>query len=75
MSNQATPSDKPRLPIPMDWLVGLATAPILVGLACSKLAQTVLQDAGQLSEEIFRGDRLPPLPFPKANSENRSKTD
>ncbi|WP_036531076.1 hypothetical protein [Neosynechococcus sphagnicola] len=45
------------------WL-GLATIPVLTGLCISRTLMTLVQEMGQGSEEIFRGDRLPSLNFP-----------
>ncbi len=42
-------------------LVGLATAPMLLGLVAAKVLSDAVREAGQLSEEMFRGDRLPLL--------------
>ena len=50
--------------------LSLATFPVLVGLfAVNALAQG-LQDVGEASEEIFRGDRLPILNFPDTETES-----
>lgn len=63
-------SDKPlgqaqasSLPSP-DLLLSLATAPFLVGLLTSSVIGAAMQEIGRLSEEVFRGDRLPLLNFP-----------
>ncbi|KAM3090215.1 hypothetical protein ACKFKG_30690 [Phormidesmis sp. 146-35] len=50
-----------NLKINPEVLLGLATLPVLVGLVgVNAIAQSV-QELGMLSEEIFRGDRLPVL--------------
>jgi hypothetical protein len=53
-----------------DLLLGAATVPLLLGLVGVKVLSKLVQDAGQLSEEVFRGDRLPILtqPHPGAAS-------
>lgn len=50
-----------------ELLLSLATGPLLVGLVGQKLLSQALQEWGALSEEIFRGDRLPILTVPAAN--------
>lgn len=42
-------------------LVGLAVVPVLVGMVGVRAIADGLQELGSLSEEIFRGDRLPVL--------------
>lgn len=42
-------------------LVGLAVVPVLVGMVGVRAIADGLRDLGSLSEEIFRGDRLPIL--------------
>ncbi|NJP11635.1 MAG: hypothetical protein HC866_21005 [Leptolyngbyaceae cyanobacterium RU_5_1] len=51
-------------PISLELLVSLATGPLLLGLVGGKVISEVFRDIGQLSEEVFRGDRLPLLKFP-----------
>ncbi|UBF24416.1 hypothetical protein K9N68_22310 [Kovacikia minuta CCNUW1] len=65
-------SDKvsPKTSLPLtdlivpEFLLGLATAPLLVGLVGTKVVTQALRELGELSEEVFRGDRLPTLNFP-----------
>ncbi|WP_421654672.1 hypothetical protein [Leptothermofonsia sp. ETS-13] len=45
-------------------LISLATGPLLLGLVGGKALLVGLREVGELSEEIFRGDRLPLLNFP-----------
>jgi hypothetical protein len=52
-----------NLKISSELLLGFATAPLLVGLLASKALAELMQDLGQASEEVFRGDRLPVLDF------------
>jgi hypothetical protein len=42
-------------------LVGLAMVPMLMGMVGVRAIADGLQELGALSEEIFRGDRLPVL--------------
>lgn len=55
----------PELPISPEWLVGLATVPLLGGLVMAHAAQDWLIQLGVASEELFRGERLPILNVPK----------
>lgn len=52
------------LPIPTDFLLSLATGPLLLGVVSLEAVLSGLQTSGINSEELFRGDRLPLLPFP-----------
>lgn len=47
-----------------DIALSLATAPVLIALVGGNAIAQTLQELGSLSEEIFRGDRLPQLDFP-----------
>jgi len=47
-----------------DLLLSLATGPVLVGVISLNAIGSWLQQVGEASEEVFRGDRLPILPFP-----------
>ncbi len=47
-----------------DIALSLATAPVLIALVGATAIAQTLQDLGTLSEELFRGDRLPRLDFP-----------
>ncbi len=57
------PSSKPTFvdisPQATQVLLSLATGPLLLGIVGAKAAASLIQDLGQWSEEIFRGDRLP----------------
>jgi hypothetical protein len=44
------------------WL-SVATLPFLLGYLGLRLGAKALQELGEASEEIFRGDRLPILPL------------
>ncbi len=54
--------------IPSELLLSLATAPLLVGLRAGQALAQFLQEVGEASEEVFRGDRLPVLNFPTAEA-------
>ncbi len=53
--------------MPQFWL-SLSTAPLLLGILSEKALAQWLQTAGEASEEILRGDRLPILPFPHSST-------
>lgn len=48
--------------------ISVGSASILVGLTLLKGVSQSVQECGLRSEEIFRGDRLPILPFPNSES-------
>ncbi|AFY48389.1 hypothetical protein Nos7524_2550 [Nostoc sp. PCC 7524] len=50
--------------IPQSLLLQLGSASILLLLTTGKVSVKALESLGQASEELFRGDRLPILPFP-----------
>lgn len=54
--------------IPSEVLLSLAAAPLLVGLRAGQALAKFLQEVGEASEEVFRGDRLPVLNFPTAEA-------
>jgi hypothetical protein len=45
--------------------LSLVTFPLLVGLGVARPLTEGIIELGKLSEEVFRGDRLPILPFPE----------
>ncbi|MGC1395012.1 MAG: hypothetical protein WA828_12095 [Coleofasciculaceae cyanobacterium] len=55
------------LPIPTDFLLSLATGPLLLGVVSLEAVFRGIQTSGINSEEVFRGDRLPLLHFPPAD--------
>ncbi|MFN6565932.1 hypothetical protein A6770_36355 [Nostoc minutum NIES-26] len=50
--------------IPQSLLLQISTGSILLLLITGKATVKALESIGQASEELFRGDRLPILPFP-----------
>ena len=56
---------------PKPWL-SLATGPLLVALLSGKALAEWLQELGQMSEEVFRGDRLPTIGFPTTHPDSES---
>lgn len=67
-SPETPPSASFHLPISPEVLLSLATAPLLFGILATRALANVFQEAGQISEELFRGDRLPILNIPVASS-------
>ena len=51
------------------FLISAATLPLLSGLAILSTVTQKTTELGQLSEELFRGDRLPILPFPETTDD------
>jgi hypothetical protein len=47
--------------LPTKVLLSLTTAPLLLFLVGSRALATLIQEMGQTSEEVFRGERLPLL--------------
>ncbi|MBD1846415.1 hypothetical protein H6F89_23920 [Cyanobacteria bacterium FACHB-63] len=47
-----------------DVALSIATIPVLVALIGGHAIAQTLQELGTMSEELFRGDRLPHLDFP-----------
>jgi hypothetical protein len=45
--------------------LSFVTFPLLVGLGVARPLTEGIIELGKLSEEVFRGDRLPILPFPE----------
>lgn len=57
----------PRRPEPSwidiapELMLSLATGPLLLAVLGTKAMAQLIQEVGQMSEEVFRGDRLPTL--------------
>ncbi len=56
------------LPLPTDIAISLVTLPMLAAVVSSQLLAHTLQQIGDSSEELFRGDRLPSLPLLRATA-------
>ncbi len=70
-------SDASTLPAPlqkflMEAALGVGAGTLLIGLAAGRSLAKMLQDVGSLSEELFRGDRLPILHVQSPNREQVS---
>ncbi len=63
--DQNLPQPSTDAMFPSNWLLSLATAPLLVGLVGSRLISNFILELSESSEEILRGDRLPVLHFPE----------
>lgn len=59
-----------RDPSQFQWLLSALTPPLLGSLVVGDALLAGLVDLGQMSEEVFRGDRLPMLPFPSPSQDN-----
>ncbi|WP_448563888.1 hypothetical protein [Trichothermofontia sp.] len=57
-------------PARYQWLLSGLTPLLLGSLVGFDALLAGLVEAGQASEEIFRGDRLPMLPFPAPSQDN-----
>jgi hypothetical protein len=69
-TSDTTATSSLGLPIPTDFLLSLATGPLLLGFVSLEAVFKGLQTSGINSEEVFRGDRLPLLHFPPADSKD-----
>lgn len=54
---------------PPEVLLSFLTFPVIVGIVTVETAVKGIQETSSASEEIFRGDRLPVLPFPELERE------
>jgi hypothetical protein len=64
-SNHANENDQPINRTPVKLLVSITTVPILAAIVGFQALLQQVQALANNSEEIFRGDRLPLLPFPE----------
>lgn len=49
--------------VPSEIALSVATVPLLVGLVSAQALARAIAEVGAMSEEVFRGDRLPTLDF------------
>ena len=73
-SSDNTGFNLPFVSIPQSFLLQIGTASILLLLTTQKTTVKTLESMGKASEELFRGDRLPILPFPEAVDDNTLNT-
>jgi hypothetical protein len=69
-SPDSPPTDSasaPTVTVSVPLLTSLATGPVLGILAASRVLGHGLLELSRGSEEVFRGDRLPVLPFPSTS--------
>jgi hypothetical protein len=57
--------------IPVQLLISIATVPTLAAIVGLQAGLKQIQNLANNSEEIFRGDRLPLLPFPEQSQPPR----
>ncbi|WP_414526394.1 hypothetical protein [Nodularia chucula] len=67
-SSDHTGFDFPCWNIPQFFLLQIGTASIVMLVTTQKATVKTLESIGKASEELFRGDRLPILPFPEDNT-------
>lgn len=74
--NESEASTTLPFDISPEILLSLATGPLLLGILGGRALMEVVQEVSQLSEEIFRGDRLPTLndPLPTATETTKSES-
>jgi hypothetical protein len=67
VSHAATPLQK----LAIELVTGVGASSLVATLIVGKSLVKTIQDVGVLSEELFRGDRLPVLNFPKETDANQ----
>jgi hypothetical protein len=70
-SNHANEADKSISHPPVKLLVSIATVPTLAAIVGVQALLQQVQTLANHSEEVFRGDRLPLLPFPEPSAQSR----
>ena len=70
-SNHVNEADQPISRAPVKLLVSIATVPALGAIVGLQALLQQIQALANNSEEIFRGDRLPLLPFPEPSPPDR----
>ncbi|QOV22006.1 hypothetical protein [Anabaenopsis elenkinii] len=73
-SSENTGLSLPLLSIPPSFLLQIGAASVLLLLTAEKTTVKALESLGEASEELFRGDRLPILPFPVNNTWDNTST-
>lgn len=71
-STKSIPSVWPQ--VPPSLLLSAVMLPVLAGLVGGRLTLKGLQNLGEASEEVFRGERLPLLKFPKSSASSSDQT-
>lgn len=75
MTDSPTASTRKPSRSSAEALLSFATVPLLIGLVAGKALAEVVQEIGLLSEEVFRGDRLPTLNVPPASDSDQAERD
>lgn len=70
-----TPQNRDFFTIPKSLILQLGTMSLIGVVLGQKAASETILSIGQASEELFRGDRLPILPFPDASNTMSDTTD
>lgn len=74
-SSDQSPLSSLASTLPPALIVSLAIPPFLASLVAGKVLAKLVEDVGVSSEELFRGDRLPILPFPDPPAAESSAAD
>ncbi len=72
-SNHPNEADQPISRAPVKLLVSIATVPALAAIVGLQGILQQVQALANSTEEIFRGDRLPLLPFPEPSDPETSR--
>lgn len=72
-ANKSTENNSPN--ISAEVLLSVATVPVLLALVGGKALAGLVQEIGQMSEEVFRGDRLPILNMMNSKPEQSDDRD
>lgn len=65
-------SSTPLQKLAIELVTGVSASSLVASLIVGKSLVKTMQDVGVLSEELFRGDRLPVLNFPKPIDTNQA---
>ncbi|NJL01149.1 MAG: hypothetical protein HC838_18250 [Spirulinaceae cyanobacterium RM2_2_10] len=66
--------DSAPTPPELQMALSALTLPFILGLVALTAAGQQLRELGEVSEELFRGDRLPVLPLPPLAAAGREDT-
>ncbi|EAW37106.1 hypothetical protein [Lyngbya sp. PCC 8106] len=68
--SEASPDDETQgMKIPSDFLLSVATAPLMLVLMGGKFMSNTMLEMSRSSEAVFQGERLPVLNFPHPSSQ------
>ena len=74
-SSNSNSTETSLFKIAPELLLSLATGPLLVALLGTRAMTQLMQELGQMSEEVFRGDRLPILDLSITQPPNSESAD